>query len=347
MMLAWMMTREKKMTGIDPKQLERRLRWAVEYLELGPQASAEEVRALWLRRLPADDFVPSSEAHWALAALLSRKTEGGWEARADEAAAAAEAERLRDEVEAFAQQFWEFPPEERRRRWEGLATRCAFEPALRARLNLLKPGLAVDSARPPGGDAWMVLLARDIREQFVLRPGPRAAARRILLSRIQNDRPWRVAALRLRQSYPILAALGNDLLDRLLTETPQPVPREFADHRRQQARQPATANTGESQPPWRIMWFLVVIAVTILRFAMKDNSSSAPPTYRFSPPTYSVPPSLPQPPKRQKAPFNPWNDHEKSLDEANEELKKSIESTLKKYGIGEPKKSNKADGKSP
>src|SRR5215472_17203152 len=104
---AWETTHERKMTGIDPERLERRLRWAAEQLELSPDASPEDVRAAWLRRLPEEDFVPRAELQSALASLLRRRPEGNWEARADEAASLAEEESLREEVETFAGQFWD------------------------------------------------------------------------------------------------------------------------------------------------------------------------------------------------------------------------------------------------
>ena len=48
------------------------LRWAAEQLGLEPDATPEEVRAAWLRLLPDEDFVPLSEWHWSLAAMLRR-----------------------------------------------------------------------------------------------------------------------------------------------------------------------------------------------------------------------------------------------------------------------------------
>ncbi len=160
------------MTGIDPERQERRLRWAAEQLALSPSAAPEKVRAVWLRSLPDEDFVPPSELRWALEALLRRQPEGGWEARADEAASVAEEERLRGEVEVFAEQFWDLPSDERRGHWQELMDSCAFAPVLLARLRPLEAGLAIDP-REPNEEMGAVELAKYVRELFVLRPEPR------------------------------------------------------------------------------------------------------------------------------------------------------------------------------
>lgn len=319
-MPAWETTRESKMTGIDPERLERRLRWAAEQLGLRPDASPEEVRAAWLRRLPAEDFVPSSELCWSLATLLRRQREGEWEARADEAATVAEEERLRVEVEAFAIEFWNLSVEERRRRWEALRDRCAFAPALRARLRLLEAGLGVASGEQAGEDTCVVELARLVRELFFLRPGPRALARQNLVRRLQNDRAWKVAARRLRYVNPTLAALGNDLLDKLLSETPRLVHLEYADNRRERTRQPTAAKSGSSGCGWST-WAIVVIAMGILRLfatVFKEDSSSHPP------PSIDVPPRLLQPQRGKKPPPDVWESVFEKQRIQDEEFKKEL-----------------------
>jgi hypothetical protein len=220
------MIREGKMTGIDPDRLERRLRWAAEQLGLSPHASLEAVRAAWLRRLPAEEFVPSSELSWALAALLRRQSEGGWEARADEAAAVAEEERLRSEVEAFAAGFWDLPPDGRRSGWRELLDRAKFTPALRERLRLLELGLGcvpfVDETKE---DTRVIELAYLVRDLFVLRPRPSARAQQDVLERVWGDRrKWRKAGQRLRRGYPKLASLGKGLLVKMEKAPLRPTP---------------------------------------------------------------------------------------------------------------------------
>ena len=285
------------MTGIDPERLERRLRWAAEQLGLSPHASPEEVRAAWLRRLPEDDFVPSSESHWALAALLRRQQERGWETRADEAASVAAEERLRGEVEAFAAQFWDFSTDERRRRWEELAGRCAFAPALRTRLRLLKAGL---DCSPLGNevaeDAGVVKLAGHIQTLFVLRPGPRAHARQAILRRMRSDREkWKTAAPRLRHACPDFASLGDDLLDRICTtkaktkkhakRQPKPLPIKSVDPHPEQVSPPNVEKSRPARPRWLLL-MLTPLLLVLLRLACSEKQSSTPtasdPPYRFN-----------------------------------------------------------------
>lgn len=275
-MPAWETTRERKMTGTDPELRQRRLRWAAEQLGLKPDASLDEVRAAWLRRLPAEDFVPSSELRWALTALLRRQNEGGWEARADEAAAVAEEERLRSEVEAFTEQFWDISVSERRRRWEQLRDRCAFAPALRARLRLLEAGLDDVSIPDKAGERTRTVeLAGHLRDLFALRPGVRARARQSLLLDMEGDREeWKHAAHRLRYAYPKLAALGNDLLDKIIAAVP--IPKSLP---KKPPPQP-TAAKSELASPLRYLWILVSIAVGLFRAACIDRPSS-PPTEKW------------------------------------------------------------------
>lgn len=320
------------MTGIDPDRLQRRLRWAAEQLGLSPHASADEVRAAWLRRLPEEDFVPSSELRWALAALLRRQPEGGWEARADEAAFAAEEERLRDEVEAFAEQFWDLPADERRRRWEKLTDCCAFAPTLRARLRLLEAGLAIDP-HTPSEDARVAELASHVRELFVLRPGPRAHARQDILRRMENEREkWKTAVRRLRYACPALASLGADLLNKL--ETAMPTPQRLPK-RPPPPQSTASASTGGQVP----RWIFIVIAVAASQIARVACDHSPPP------------PTMPT---------RPWQDNRdqkfppaigEKADEfrpfTNEERKKRIEEELRRERKQSEARHDKTDGKSP
>lgn len=212
------------MTGIDRERLERRLRWAAEQLGLNPQATPKEVRAAWLRRLPEKEFVPPTEARWALELLLDPRAEGYWQARAEEAATAAEGEQLRAEVKTFAHRFWDLSIEERRRTWQELYDRCSFARPLQARLRLLEAGLTVDT-QVTHANARVVELAEHVRELFVLRPGPRARTRQDLLRGMLDKRKeWKAASRRLRRANPKLAALGDDLLRRIKTALPKRKP---------------------------------------------------------------------------------------------------------------------------
>lgn len=330
------------MTGIDPNRLQRRLRWAAEQLEVSPDASPDEVRAAWLRRLAEDDFVPSSDSRQALEVFLQRHPEGGWLARADEAAAQWEEEQLRAEVEAFAAEFWNLSVEERRQRWENLAERCAFAPALRVRMDQLGTGLDI-VAPLPRNDARVSELVEHVRELFVLRPGPRARLRQSLLAQMRNKwSEWRTAAHRLRHAAPAFDELGIDLLGKLRTTTPavarQSPPKSLPQPDQQTANQPSKLG---------YLWIIIALGGAFLRLVSSDNkpsSSSRPPfTFPYKP--------LPSP----KIDPPPQFDWEKVLDKqqiqdekTRKELKEIFESLQKKGQPGkQDDKGDKTDRKFP
>src|SRR5437016_494535 len=113
-------------------------RWAAEQLGVEVTASLTEARTALLRRLAESDFVPPPLLPQALAILEGRQAKA-----AEREALREEQERLRSEVEAFAEQFWTLPVDERRRRWEELLSACAISPALLARVRELKCGLDI------------------------------------------------------------------------------------------------------------------------------------------------------------------------------------------------------------
>ncbi len=262
------------MTGIDPDRLRRRLRWAAGQLEVAADASADDVRAAWLRRLEEDDFVPPDEARWALAALLDRQPKGAAQEHADRAASLAEEDELRQEVDAFAGHFWDLPPPQRRGRWQELRQRCAFSAALRGRLQLLEAGLDVGSLPGEvGADGRLIELAAQVCDLFVLRPGPRAQARQALLGRLgQEQQEWAAAARRLRQTQPGLACLGVDLLDEL--EVVRKIP-----PRPPRSRVPESAASGDATMPRWLIWVAIFIACGGLRACMSAINRTPPPTF--------------------------------------------------------------------
>ena len=324
------MIRERKMTGIDPERLDRRLRWAAEQLGLSPNASLDEVRAAWLRRLPEEDFVPSSELRWALAALLRRPSEGRWEARADELAAGAEEQRLRGEVEAFAELFWEFLPKERRRCWQELMERCAFAPALRARLHLLEAGLnCVSVINETNEYPRVVELAGYVRALFVLRPGPRARARHEIHCRMECERKaWRSDAQYLRLTRPSLASLGNDLLDKIATGPP--IPKQLPQKPPPQPAEAKAVKTGG----YGCIWVIIFVIASTIRVLTSDNKPSSRPDL----PT-RIPYESSQPEKDKKARPDMLDrlfDQQQIQDEkVREDLRRKIDEQSKKWEWGE------------
>jgi hypothetical protein len=334
------------MTGTDPETLQRRLRWAAEQLELDPAASPSEVRAAWLRLLAEEGFVPPSEWRLAVQVLLRRQPEGGWADRADAAASLAEEERLRGEVEAFADQFWDFTPEHRRQRWEELTARCAFSPVLRARLRLLERGLgAIPFPSEPDEPARVAALADQVRELFVLRPESRGRSRQAMLRRMQDAMgEWKAAARRLRRAFPALATLGADLLDRVEKWTSQP-PR----LPKKPPAQPA-ANTGRRKSTSWPVWLVVGIAIAILRGASSSHNSSSSPTPPPSFPKFDVSkfeiPNGNNPPKDMSPEM--WKKLFEPDPARNETLKKLLDEEKRKQDQAKPGGGReKADGKAP
>lgn len=334
---AWEMNRETTMTGIDPERRERRLRWAAEQLGLNPHASAEEIRAAMLQRLPDEDFVPLSEDRGALAALLRRPAEGGWEARADQEAYWWEQVQLRGEVEAFAQQFWDVPAEERRRRWEALADRCAFAPALRARLRLLEVGLDCDAhLNEAEVDSRVIELANHVRELFVLRPGSRARTRQAILRRMTGSpknecKEWKAAARRLRRAHPKFASLANDLLDKVEKAT--------AKSKRVRKKLPAMTtarNTGGNSSRWP-MWVTIGIVVGIVRACSTISNPPTPPQST----TFQLPERWKDTLEKQKIDNEKWKEDAKRIID-------KLDKQKERQGQERDKnKSDKLGGKSP
>jgi hypothetical protein len=198
--------------GTDPEPAAWRLRWAGEQLGVDAEASAAEARAALLRRLPEVDFVPPPEWREALRILSGEAPRPG----AVDEAARAEEERLRDEVEEFADCFWSLAPSRRRERWGELLGRCAEIPALRTRLRLLEPGLDLASFPAGGDDPLVAELAGQVQTLFVLRPAERALAWRALLRRIEGQMgAWEAAARKLKKRHRALAGLEPDRLSEL------------------------------------------------------------------------------------------------------------------------------------
>jgi hypothetical protein len=200
-------------TGIDRDEQARLGRWATEQLDLPEGAGPEEARAAFLRQLPDADFVPPTNWCQAVGLLTGTRIPGAADAAGE--ADAEEEERLRSEVEEYAEQFWSLALGERRQRWQSLYGRCGFAPRLRARLEGLRPGLVVGSL-PEGEDAEVLALAQEVRSFFVLRPADRAAARQALVQRMRIGwKEGQATAKLLQQNLPSIAALEPSLMKTL------------------------------------------------------------------------------------------------------------------------------------
>jgi hypothetical protein len=256
------------MTGTDPEREARRRRWAAAQLGVAPDASPEEARSAFLRRLPEEDFVPPAAWAWAVRVLCGDRP-GPWQSAADAEAARAAGEGLRDEVEEFAGRFWALQPAERRARWDGLVARAAFSPPLRARLDAVAAGLDVPAPGPARGDDLRAAeLARRVGELFVLRPGPRARAWQAFWEEIRDSRrEWRRATRVFRRRRPDLAALLPDEVGELAaaaTTKPPAAPR----------KPRPTASAGPAKD-YRWAFYVVLMAVGVV-FRAVTGPSTAP-----------------------------------------------------------------------
>src|SRR5581483_6909525 len=105
-------------------------------LGLSPGATPAELTAAFLRRLPAEGYVPPEA--WA----AGLNAAAGTGLPVTPAAATDEAARLAEDVGAFAALFWLLPPATRRARWQALTARRPGWPVA-LRLAALEPGLDV------------------------------------------------------------------------------------------------------------------------------------------------------------------------------------------------------------
>ncbi|MBM3983520.1 MAG: hypothetical protein FJ304_25265 [Planctomycetes bacterium] len=180
-----------------------RARWA-EVLNARADAGPDAAVSAFLRALPADGFLPPAEKAAAVNALAGTDLPVGKDYDADEL--------LREEVRAFAANFWAVPPAERLTAWADLSRRVTGERSAAALL-ALEPGLDVpaDPLPDPGAEE----LAALARALFVLPPRERAIRRNEWLAVRASDGalwPQVIAAFaELRRLAPARAALDPQL----------------------------------------------------------------------------------------------------------------------------------------
>jgi hypothetical protein len=247
------------MTGSPPEPEGR----ADELLGVAAGAGPAEVRAAFLRRLEEADFVPPPVWLRAYESLGGRRLpaeegrEGGQERLAAE-------ERLREEVEELALQFFTWAAPERRRRWQALVARCAPYPPLAARARALGAGLLLDPLAVPDHDPLVKELAGYVGELFVLRPAARAARRQELLARMKGEiARWEAAARSLKKQHAALADLEPELVRRLSrwTATRQ----ELARARRRASKVGRPAAPAQSSALRWLAWLLIGLIAAGLR----------------------------------------------------------------------------------
>jgi hypothetical protein len=260
--------------------------WAADQLGLPPQASPDEARSAFLKRLDRADFVPPPQWSAALALLGVGSHHDGPAISGREAGDEFLSTSLRDEVDAFSRTFWSLPPAERARQWQELIARCEGELALTKHLRHLERGLSVEMGEIPN-DELSARLAERLRALFVLRLNERAAQRRAWLEGESAPLGQRQeAARRLRNDSPELAQLQPDLMA------------QFGDWRPSAGRSPtairreltpsATASQPAGRRPSSNMWvFFIVFALlsSVIRNAGRPDRHSDQPVPNFRTPT--------------------------------------------------------------
>lgn len=180
-----------------------RARWA-ELLSTRADAGPDAALSAFLRALPGDDFLPPPERAAAVNALGGASVPVGKDHDAEQL--------LRDEVAAFAKNYWALPPTERLTAWSDLSRRATDERTA-GRLLALEPGLEVwaDPLADPGAEE----LAALVRELFVLPPRARSIRRNEwLAARASDGDLWpqvRAAFAELCRVAPDRAALDPQL----------------------------------------------------------------------------------------------------------------------------------------
>lgn len=207
------MNNESPFTGPDWQR-----RWAADQLNAAPTATAEEARTAFVRLLPKHDFVPSFEVWQAFHLLNQGHEQSSLRTDSQMQAFLAEENRLRPELEQFAESFWEHEPSQRRTLWNDLALRCAFSPFLLDRLKQLEPALEqeVIKAEPKDMAAQIAQIAQCL---FVMRPETRARARQEWLkANSKHSANWARHARRAVQYYPELSAYKIGIITQLTTQ---------------------------------------------------------------------------------------------------------------------------------
>lgn len=179
---------------------------AAELLGLPLDADAHAARVAFARQLTEANGHPSALLDEAFRALT------------ETAAACPELDRLwheqlRQRVRAFASDYWNMPPAERRQRWEELRPASLVAPEVAKYLAHLRAGLDWDPANAPK-EPLAELMCRNVCEVYVLPPGARAIRLdEVLVFCGGEPQPWSTAVRQLRRDYPELAKLAPEVLD--------------------------------------------------------------------------------------------------------------------------------------
>lgn len=172
-------------------------------LDLPPELPAPELRAVLLKRLADDEFVPDDSVIPAVLLLsgasLSQKM------LSETAAVAAQSQ-----LQSLREHFSEWTPSERRQAIGALQTYAEVVPGLTRQIKVLQPGLDVELPSPQGMSPIGFQLAEQALALFVLPPARRLAARVEYFNKTKPSQEWVDAVSEALSQQPALFQLVPD-----------------------------------------------------------------------------------------------------------------------------------------
>lgn len=258
--------------------------WAAEQLGVSANATPAEARAAFLALLPEVEFVPPPE--WRAALRLLTGAANSLPPEVEQEARAEAERRFGERVEDFASEYWSLAVPVRQQRWQGLMRECGWSARVRARLEMLRPGLTIGPLSE-GESPQVVELAGHLEALFVLPPAERTAVRLELRQRLRDGMPaWENAAARLWKRYPDRAGLQGSIITELVSWTRMQIYLE--KRRRQPIPNPGGFEPGSEGKTQRSAAFIVLcIALGIVCRAIgcSRDQPSPPPSYPTPSPT--------------------------------------------------------------
>lgn len=188
-------------------------RWARSQLGVSPDATLEDLRSAFWRRLGEQPELPPEELRVAFD-YLQRCATGPVPMAYPELFLRAEENRLRRDVESFAAKMFHLPPAQRRQRWSELREQCQGWSVPLARCEALQRGLDVDLAALDREKPDVAALGQLLCEMSIQVPSRRAVMRQQIRD-LWKDEPYLSsrAAKRLRSRHPKFAALDPGLVE--------------------------------------------------------------------------------------------------------------------------------------
>lgn len=173
------------MTGEGQSISDAGRRWAAGLLGVAEDAPLSEARRAFFRLVRENNFVAPRPVQRAFRILHGDLTV----IEPDDELLIAEEERLSAHVESFATNLFSHSMEERRRRWNSLASQCQGIPPLCVRLQDLKPSLDIDMESLPEEGSGARALVALLLELFPMPPLARATSRQYHIRGIEASTP--------------------------------------------------------------------------------------------------------------------------------------------------------------